>query len=70
MRFVKISGTIYDYSQYKLNISTLQNAILEEIENSMSKFGFIKQRENLFYNKKFDLLLKLEIKNKSKLKFV
>jgi hypothetical protein len=70
MRFVKISGTIYDYSQYKLNISTLQNAILKEIENSMSKFGFIKQRENLFYNKKFDLLLKLEIKNKSKLKFV
>ena len=70
MRFVKISGTIYDYSEYRLNISSLVKAINEEIENSVTRLGFMKQKENVFYNKKFDLVLKIEIKNKSKLKFV
>lgn len=70
MKFVKINGVIYDYSAYKLNISNLLNLINEEIENSIVKYGFIKQKANVFYNKKFDLVLKLTSKNKSKLKFV
>ena len=70
MKFVKINGVIYDYSSYKLNTSNLLNSINDEIENSIVKYGFIKQKANVFYNKKFDLLLKMTNKNKSKLKFV
>jgi len=70
MKFVKISGVIYDFTDYRLNLSNLARSLNEEIENSITRLGFVKQRENLFYNKKFDLLLKISIRNKSKLKFV
>jgi len=70
MKFVKIQGTIYDYSQYRLNILGIKKLINDEIETAVSKIGFVRQRENIFYNKKFDLLLQILIKNKSKPKFV
>jgi len=70
MKFVKIQGTVYDYSGYKLNIINIKKLVNDEIENSVAKLGFIKQKENIFYNKKFDLLLQITIKNKTKLKFV
>jgi hypothetical protein len=70
MKFVKINGIIYDYSAYRLNVSTITKAINEEIENSIAKLGFARQKDNFFYNKKFDIALTISIKNKSKLKFV
>lgn len=70
MRFVKINGIIYDYSQYKLNVLNIKKAVFEEIEDVIVRFGFVKQKENIFLNKKFDLLMNFSVKKRSRLKFV
>ncbi len=70
MKFIKINGVIYDFSEYKLNTLNIKKEINDEIENSIAKLGFARQKDNAFYSKKFDLLLLIEIKNKKKLKFV
>jgi len=70
MKFVKVQGAIYDYAKYKLSILNLTKALNDNIENSIAKFGFVKQKEGIFYNKKFDLLLQVSLRNKSRLKFV
>jgi hypothetical protein len=70
MKFIKISGTVFDYSNYKLTVSNTVKLLNDEIESSIIKLGFVKQKENIFYNKKMDLLLEISIRNRSKLKFV
>ena len=70
MKFVKINGVIYDYAEYRLKTINLSRAIAESIEEAITKYGFSKERDDAFYNKKYDLELKIVLKNKSKMKFV
>ena len=70
MKFIKINGVIYDYAEYKLKIINLSKAVSEAIEDAITRYGFSKEKDNVFYNKKYDLKLEITIKNKNKMKFV
>ena len=70
MKFVKINGVIYDYAEYKLKIINLSRAVAESVEEAITKYGFSKENDSAFYNKKYDFALKIVLKNKNKMKFV
>ncbi len=70
MKFIKIKGVIYDYSEYKRNLEKLEKIINEELEQLIARYGFTRKRNNLFCNNKLNILLKLEFSRISKLKFV
>ena len=70
MKFVKIKGVIYNYAEYKLKAINLSKALIESVEEAITRYGFSKENDSTFYNKKYDLELKILLKNKNKMKFV
>ncbi|MBW3022480.1 hypothetical protein KY308_00045 [Candidatus Woesearchaeota archaeon] len=70
MKFVRINGAIYDYYEYRLKVFNLIKAVLEEVDNEVLRYGFSKEKENIFYNKKYDLEIKILVKNRNKIEFV
>ena len=55
MKFVKINGVIYDYAEYRLKTVGLLKAVSESIEEAITRYGFSKEKENVFYSRKYDI---------------
>jgi len=70
MKFVKVNGIIFDYAEYRLKVINLSKAAIESIEEAITRYGFAKEKDSIFYNKKYDIELRVIIKNKNKMKFV